>query len=623
VDLAKLSLDIGTLRATYAQGALQPLELMRELLRRIAAAPERHVWISRPPDSELLAAAATLAERDPADLPLYGIPFAVKDNIDVAGLPTTAACPRFAYTAAAHAPAVERLIAAGALMIGKTNLDQFATGLVGTRSPYGECRNSFDDDYISGGSSSGSAVAVATGLASFTLGTDTAGSGRVPAAFNNLIGYKPTCGLISPRGMVPACRSLDTISVFALCAEDAALAGATAAAFDAQEPYSRHALPLAPQSWQSGAPWRFATPCRAQLRFYGNQEFATLYERALDRLQSLGGTALEFDLEPFLEVAQLLYEGPWIAERLAALTPLIDEHPDALLPITRGIIEGGRGFSAADAFRAQYRLQSLRRQCAAIWREADVLVTPTAGTIHTRADVAAAPLERNSELGYYTNFVNLLDLAAVAVPAGFGANGLPFGISLLAPAWSDADLLALAARAQRALVDTAGATGLPLPSAAVTAAISGSLPASTALGWIDVAVCGAHMEALPLNGQLTGRGARLKARTRSAPHYRFYALPGGPPFRPGMVRVAEGGVAIELEVWSMPAEHFGSFTAGIPAPLGIGKVELEDGSRVSGFLCESYAAAGAQDISALANWRAYLAAAAATPAGGPAAPFPA
>ena len=593
-----LDLTIGALANAYRSGALTPTALVEKLLveRRKHAAHE--IWISVVTDEALRARARELADIDPASRPLYGIPFAIKDNIDFAGLPTTAGCAAFAYQPTESNPVVQALIGAGAIALGKTNLDQFATGLVGTRSPYGICTNAFDPAYISGGSSSGSAVAVALGIASFSLGTDTAGSGRVPAAFNNLVGYKPTLGSLSMRGVVPACRSLDAMSIFALTAEDAAQVARVAAKYDDADPWSRSASRPVRARFGRAPTFRFAVPRAAQLEFFGNAAYAKLFDASVQRLRDLGGEACEVDIEPLLSTARLLYEGPWVAERYLATESLLTSKPDAMLEVTRQIIAAGANPKALDAFRAQYRLKELTRAAQPIWHAADVLLLPTAGTHYRIADEQADPIRLNSTLGRYTNFVNLMDLAAVAVPAGFTPSGLPFGVSLIAPAWSDADLLALAGRLQRASVSTLGATSLPLPAADPG-------PAATA-DVVDVMVCGAHMSGLPLNRQLQERGAWQISTTRTAPIYRFYALPGGPPFRPGLVQVSEGGVAIDVEVWRMPIEHFGSFVNGIPEPLGIGKVKLEDGSRVSGFLCESLGVAQATDISALGGWRQYL-----------------
>ncbi|HEX4377814.1 MAG TPA: allophanate hydrolase [Steroidobacteraceae bacterium] len=594
------SLDIDSLRSEYRSRRITPVALVRDLYAQIRAYRDEAVWITLLPEEQVLEQARALEACEPDSLPLYGVPFAIKDNIDLADVPTTAACEEFAYRPSESAFVVARLISAGAMPIGKTNLDQFATGLVGTRSPYGICRNTFDPTFISGGSSSGSAVAVAAGLVSFALGTDTAGSGRIPAAFNNLIGWKPTCGLLSPRGVVPACRSLDTISILALTAEDAASVGRVAEGFDAAEPYSRRprrtavALPL------TRGPFRFGVPRPDQLQFFGNDEYPRLFDAAVAALEHLGGQRVVIDCSSFLAAARLLYEGPWVAERYLAAQATLRDHPDALLPVTRAIIEPGASFTAADAFRAQYELHELRRVSEQAWEEVDVLVTPTAATIYRISEIEADPIRLNGRLGYYTNFMNLLDLAAVAVPAGFTSQGLPFGITLAAPAWSDRELLSMASRLHRCTVIKLGATGWPIPA----------VPASD---WqapddaIPVAVCGAHMQGLPLNSQLLERGAVLQEKTTTTAEYRLYALPGGPPHRPGLVAVDRDGAAIEVEVWLVPAGAFGSFVAAIPAPLGIGKLCLIDGRQVSGFLCEARAVQRAQDITALGGWRSFLA----------------
>lgn len=439
-----LDLRISTLRRRYLGGELTPPRLVAELADRLEGDDPNHVWIERLPRHALEATAAALAERGPRGLPLYGIPFAIKDNIDLAGVPTTAACPRFAYRPERSARVVERLVAAGAIPLGKTNLDQFATGLVGTRSPYGAARNSFDPDYIAGGSSSGSALSVALGMASFSLGTDTAGSGRVPAAFNNLVGHKPSCGLLSTSGVVPACRSLDCVSVFALDAADAASVLAVARGYDAEDPFSREPRVSSGGSMLRG--FRFGVPRGDQLTFFDNPATPGLFAAALARLEALGGVPVEVDLQVFLETARLLYEGPWVAERYAAIRSFIESQPQAMHPITHQIIAGATRFSAADAYAAAYRLKALQREAASVWRRIDVLVTPTAGTVYTLAEVEADPLQTSSNLGYYTNFMNLLDLCATAVPAGFQPNGLPFGVTFCAPAFRDHALLALASR---------------------------------------------------------------------------------------------------------------------------------------------------------------------------------
>jgi len=589
------SLAIADLAADYRERRSTPVELIELLLERIAALSDRGIWISQLAPERVLEQARALRERDPASLPLYGIPFAIKDNIDLAGTPTTAGCPAFAYTPAQSAFVVQRLIDAGAIPLGKTNLDQFATGLVGTRSPYGV--------YISGGSSSGSAVAVAMGLASFALGTDTAGSGRIPAAFNNLLGLKPTLGRLSTGGVVPACRTLDAVSIFALGAADAARVCRVAEGFDEAEPYSRRAGAPAREAPGGSGAFQFGVPRSEQLRFFGNDEYPRLFDAAIARLEALGGQRVPIDFAPFIEAGQLLYEGPWVAERYVVIESLLRRQADAVFPVTRQIIELGASSSAAQAFRALYRLQALRRASERVWSQIDVLLTPTAGTIYRVAEVEADPVRLNSRLGYYTNCVNLLDLAAVAVPAGFNAAGLPFGVTLIGPTWGDFTLLALAARLQRAAPVRQGAMRCSVPP-------EPDFDWSTGVDRVAVAVCGAHLSGLPLNYQLRDRGAVLLERTSTAAQYRLYALPGGPPYRPGLVRVAPGaaGVPIEVEVWSLPRTAFGGFVAMIPAPLGIGKVQLADGREVCGFLCEGHAlASGAEDISHLGGWRPYLA----------------
>lgn len=581
-----LPLDLTTLADAYDAG-ITPTAVLERVHSRIESLPLNPVWISLVPWETVRARAAEIESSDRATLPLYGVPFAVKDNIDVLGMQTTAGCPAFAYTARETATVVQQLEAAGAILVGKTNMDQFATGLVGVRSPYGACSSVFSADYISGGSSSGSAVAVACGLVSFSLGTDTAGSGRVPAAFNNLVGMKPTRGLLSTRGVVPACRTLDCVSIFAQTAPDARQVFEAARGYDISDPYSRHdASEDGPAPWLSG-PFRFGVPRKDQWEFFGDHEAQRLFEASISALESLGGIRIDFDFCPFQEAAKLLYSGPWVAERLAALQEFFDAHADAIHPVVRGIIEGGANWSAVDCYRALYRLAELRRQTDGLWDDADLLLLPTTGTIYTHAEVEAEPVRLNSNLGYYTNFVNLLDLAAVAVPAGFRPNGLPFGISLIAPALSDTALLTLASRLDRPLKPR----GLTPP------------PGCTLL-----AVVGAHLTGQPLNRQLTERGARLVSTTKTGPGYRLFALPNTTPAKPGLVRdPGFAGHGIEVEVWAMPAAQFGSFVTEVPAPLGIGSVELADDGVVKGFICEPHALASAKEITQFGGWRAYLA----------------
>ena len=556
---------------------------------RIEAGPFAPVWISLVPREVSLARAREL---EGSALPLAGVPFAIKDNIDLAGLPTTAACPAYAYSPERSATVVTKLIEAGAIPIGKTNLDQFATGLVGTRSPHGACSSVYDDRYISGGSSSGSAVAVAAGLVDFSLGTDTAGSGRVPAAFNNLVGLKPTRGVLSTLGIVPACRTLDCVSIFARSCGEAHSVWKTARGFDSGDPFSR-----TPQSGDDAAPWlagpfRFGVPPSDQLEFFGDDAAAELYRNAIEHVKRIGGERVEIDFSVFRTAADLLYSGPWVAERRAAIRPFIESRADEMNSVVRGIISGATRYSAMDAFESQYRLAELRRAAEREWERMDVLVLPTTGTIYTHEAIAADPMRLNTNLGYYTNFVNLLDLAAVAVPAGFRPNGLPFGISIIGPAFSDEALLVVADRYHRSHADVPG-----------PAVDLGSCPP----GCVAIAVVGAHLSGQPLNWQLTDRRARLTKNTRTAAGYRLYALRGTQPPKPGLVRDDEfEGPGIEVEVWAIPENQFGGFVAGVPPPLGIGSATLQNGESVKCFICEPYSIAGSPEITHFGGWRNYL-----------------
>jgi allophanate hydrolase len=596
-----LRLDFTALQNGYRAGETVTTVLER-VYDRIEKTGLNPTWISLVPRAQVLERAKAVETNGRASLPLYGLPFAVKDNMDVAGMNTTAGCPVFSYVASETATVVKRLEEAGAILVGKTNLDQFATGLVGVRSPYGACTSVFNQDYISGGSSSGSAVAVASGLVSFSLGTDTAGSGRVPAAFNNLIGLKPTRGSLSTTGVVPACRSLDCVSIFALTSADASEVFEVARGFDAEDPFSR---PMANEDgaspWLGGA-FRVGVPRRDQWEFFGDREAEGLYEVAIEAVEALGGTVIEFDLQPFRNAAELLYAGPWVAERLAALGDFFPAHADDIHPTVRGIIASGAKYSAVETFQAEYRLESLRRETSKVWQTVDLLLLPTTGTIYTRVEVEADPIRLNTNLGYYTNFVNLLDLSAVALPAGFRANGLPFGISLIAEAQRERSLLTVADRLHRPAGERLGGLNTGL---AETRPLDAP---TTPPGCTLVAVVGAHLTGQPLNRQLTERGARLVSTTKSANTYRLYALPETTPPKPGLVRDPNyQGSGIELEVWAVPTHHFGSFVAEIPAPLGIGSVALADGSFAKGFVCEPFAIAGAQEITVFGGWRAYLA----------------
>ena len=582
------------LRAAYANGSLTPSDMIMQLLARIAKLDRPEIWISRVDEAALLVQAgkldAQLLAQGAAVLaqqPLFGIPFAVKDNIDVAGLPTTAACPAFAYTPSRSATVVERLQSAGALLVGKTNLDQFATGLVGTRSPYGAVRNAKFPDYVSGGSSSGSGASVGLGLVAFSLGTDTAGSGRVPAGLNGIVGLKPTRGLISARGVVPACRTLDCVSIFAQTVSDAWTALQSASGYDAEDGYSRNIAMLGVKRRS----YRIALPAR--LEFYGDAQAEQAFALTVARLKALPNVDFgEIDFAPFAQAASLLYQGPWVAERLAAVGSFYDAHKADMDPTVAGIVGQGANYDAVATFNATYRLADLRRDAEAQLQGYDLLLVPTTPTMHTIAAVQADPVRLNSQLGYYTNFVNFFDMAALAVPADARADGMPAGVTLIAPCGGDQ---LLAAAAQALLPATAGATavaGDPLPFNEAT---------------VQLAVVGAHLDGQPLNWQLLERGARKLALTTTASCYTLYALPDTTPPKPGLARAAHGGRAIEIEIWEMPVRRFGEFVAEVPPPLAIGSVQAADGRWVKGFVCEPEALHGAIDISHFGGWRAFLA----------------
>jgi allophanate hydrolase len=595
-----LSETVADIVRAHRARTMSPAETVERTFARIAAHGDSAVFISLRPQAEVVAEARALMEEGHADRPLYGVPVAVKDNIDVKGLPTTAACAAFAYQPAADATAVARLKRAGAIMIGKTNLDQFATGLVGVRSPYGIPRNLFDARLIPGGSSSGSGLAVAAGLVPLALGTDTAGSGRVPAALGNIVGLKPSLGLVSTAGLVPACRTLDCVSVFALTTDDAFAALAVLAGADKADPYSRPRPPGRVGAMPNGI--RLGVPPAGQRVFFGDRNSAAAYAAAITRFATLGAAVVEIDMEPFYETARLLYEGPWVAERYIAARALIASAPEAMHPVTRDIILAGARPSAVDAFQAFYRLEGLRRMRDHVFATVDALLLPTVPTVYTIAEVLADPIGLNSRLGTYTNFVNLLELCGLAVPAAMHADGTPFGVTLLAPGGHDAMLASIGRVFHAATALPFGALGVPQPPLA-------GLSVAPAAGEIAIAVVGAHLAGMPLNGELKSLGARLLEATHTAADYRLFALAGTQPAKPGLLRVAPAtGAGIEIEIWALQAEHYGRFVAVVPPPLSIGTIWLADGRSVQGFLVEAEALAGARDISSFGGWRAFLAA---------------
>jgi len=593
MTFSKQNLCISSLHEAYNNGDITPDGLIAQLSEQ--AADLTVAWIHLLSEQELQPYLDNLKGKSPATHSLYGVPFAIKDNIDLAGIPTTAGCVEFTYIPEKSAFVVEQLINAGAIPLGKTNLDQFATGLVGTRSPFGATPNAFDADYISGGSSSGSAVATASGVVSFALGTDTAGSGRVPACFNNLVGVKPSKGLLSTTGVVPACRSLDCVSIFALTANDANLVLQSAAQYDETDCFARanpaaNMLPITVKDNFS-----FAVPLPEQLQFFGSATYQAEFAKAVNQLEALGGTKVMLDFSPMLAAATLLYEGPWVAERYLATQEIFENKPEAMLDVTRTIISAGNKSNATDAFSALYKLQTLKIAADKLVNQVDVLVSPTAGRHYTLAEIAAEPIAYNSNLGYYTNFMNLLDYAAIAVPTSFTSGKMPFGITLFSHAMTDQKLLTLADKIQQAAQLPLGATDWSLPA---SANITENNPA-----FVDVVVCGAHLSGMPLNWQLIERQGILLETSATAAAYQMFAVPGDVE-RPALIRNPKGGDSFEVQIWRLPIENFGSFVTDIAQPLGIGKVELNDGRWLTGFIAESVASLE-KNISEFGSWRKY------------------
>ena len=590
-----LAFNIESLHSAYAAG-LSPADVVGECFRRLDAVGDPGIFLHLMDLAAVQAEAAALGSFDPVAKPLWGVPFAIKDNIDADGVPTTAACPDFAYVAEKDSFVVATLRAAGALLIGKTNLDQFATGLVGVRTPYSVPKNAIDPAIVPGGSSSGSAVAVSHGIVSFALGTDTAGSGRVPAALNNIVGLKPSLGALSNSGVVPACRSLDTISIFALSVEDAYRAFQSAAAYDESDSYARHVatpdLGAAPNSFVVGV------PDQASLEFFGDEAQAASYRAALQSITAMGGEIAQINFQPFYDIAQMLYGGVWVAERFAAIEAMLKGSPESVHPTTRKVIEAATQFDAVDTFKSLYRLQDLKRSIAPALTGVDFLCVPTVPTFASVDELNADPIGPNSRLGTYTNFVNLLDMCGIAVPTAPRKDGRPGSVTLLAPSGKDVDIAEIARALHQQSGVGMGATGWAVP-------MTPPPPAKVRDDEIAVAVVGAHMSGLPLNHELIRLGARFVRADKTSGDYRLFSLPGGPPTRPGLIRT-ENGAAIDLEVWGLPLTAFGTFMSGIPQPLGIGTLTLADGSHVKGFVCEQCATEDAEDVTHFGGWRSFL-----------------
>ncbi len=589
-----MNLTITQIHELYRSEQETPESFILKCRQQAQTQADYNAWITLLTEEQVLEYTEQLKNKSVDDLPLYGIPFAIKDNIDLKAVPTTAACPEFEYVPDSSAKVVQLLLDAGAIPLGKTNLDQFATGLVGVRSPYGEGKNSFNTAYMSGGSSAGSAIATALGQVCFALGTDTAGSGRVPAALNNLIGHKPTKGIISNDGVVPACKTLDCVSIFTLTTEDAASVLAIAAQYNSEDPYSIPTSSTNNKRYYSHLPentFKFGVP--SQLDFKGDPETESMYFQAKKQLQASGGEAVEIDFQPFIEAALLLYEGPWVSERAWATRDVNKNH---MLPVIQNIIGQSEGKTAVDAFNAQYRLAEYKRICDTLIHGLEFVLLPTCPTYYTREEIAADPIALNSAVGTYTNFMNLLDYSATAVPVGMTSKGISWGVTLFSSAHEDIKLLSYSSLIQ-------ANNNLPL-GAGLNPYFANSSKGNSASSTVKLAVCGAHLEGQPLNWQLTDRAASLVEKTTTSKHYELYALADG--FRPGLVRTLESGFEIEVEVWELPTSELGSFVAGIPQPLGIGKLELASGEWVTGFICDHFGLAGAKNISEFGSWRAWL-----------------
>jgi urea carboxylase / allophanate hydrolase len=602
-----------------AQTAGNSIDRLLSLLDCIKAA-NSNAWISFSTPDQITSQwehVASLRSQG-HELPLFGVPFAVKDNIDAAGLPTTAACPAYAAvrgTVSEDAPVVARLKAGGAILIGKTNLDQFATGLVGTRSPYGAVPNAFDPTRVSGGSSSGSGFVVSNGLVPFSLGTDTAGSGRVPADLNNIVGLKPTRGALSARGVVPACRTLDCVSIFTLTVEDAETVLGVAEGYDEVDSYSRRRPPLADRDRQAADTHTPRIAICASPNWFSREHQANAYETALKQARALGWKLEETDFSDLLKLANLLYEEPWVAERYAAISEFIQTSPDETDPVVRGILKKAETSNAVDYFSTEYLRQDLTREVTTQFAGYDAILVLTTPTFPTMADLLLEPVLENSILGTYTNFVNFLDWPAIAIPAGFRDDGLPFGNTLISTTWEEPKLFALSRQLLSVSERRLGATSLSHQES-----LRNVDSTSVSSENIQIAVVEAHLRGFPLNSDLVTRDATFVQSTQTASKYQLHALASisSPVKKPGLRRVnGEGsGHAIEVEVWSLPKTQLASFVQTIVTPLGIGSIELQDGSWVHGFICEPYGIETAVDVSKHGGWRGYIKSIT-TPAGGP------
>ena len=584
----------------YRNRTLGPQKYLVELLARLRhdheLAPDT-AWICLATNQQLTEQLNRLEGKQVNDLPLYGVPFAIKDNIDVAGWVTTVGCPDFAYEAKTTATSVQKLLDAGAVLIGKTNLDQFATGLVGTRSPYGVVTNPFDPKFVSGGSSSGSGSVVSRGLVLFSLGTDTAGSGRIPAAFTNTVGTKPTPGYMSTEGVYPACKTIDCISIFTLTAADAAIVLDVMKANAHDRTHEPQYHPEPKLTYQFPKPIRVGIP--KMVDFLDNTEYPKLFSNALNKLKGMGHPILEVDITPFVKAGKLLYEGPWVAERFAVIEDFLKAHPNSMDPSVKQIIESGANYTAAQGFRATYQLKELETLCQQVWAQCDLIVVPSAPRHPTIKELSDEPILRNSELGMYTNYVNLMRLAAIAVPADFTASGMPFGVTLVGQGGSDFALLDFASQWQQL-------TQLPVGNLNMKPPEQYLMVPNGKSSSVRLAVVGAHLKGMPLHSQLVERNARFIKSCKTARHYQLFALANTTPPKPGLVRIKEGGDQIELELYDLPQESIGSFFNLIPAPLGLGTIELDDGTWVKGFICEPVGMIGASNISQYGGWKNYL-----------------